>query len=205
MWRAWTPREAADRLSDVAVPWYVAAGWAIDLFLGEQRREHEDLEIAVPADRFGEVVGALGDAEWFVPGSVDGAGMVWPLAGAGETLDEHHQTWARERSTGFWRIDVFREPSAGGQWVSRRHPDITLPYSELILHTEDGIPFARPEAVLLFKAKHLRPKDQGDLEAVLPHLDVAARGRLAAWLAMVHPGHKWSHELGERRGDGQHC
>jgi Aminoglycoside-2''-adenylyltransferase len=34
----------------------LAAGWAIDLFLGGPRREHEDLEIAVPGDRFDELV-----------------------------------------------------------------------------------------------------------------------------------------------------
>jgi hypothetical protein len=34
---------------------YVAAGWALDLFLGRQTRPHEDLEIGVPADRFDEV------------------------------------------------------------------------------------------------------------------------------------------------------
>ena len=41
------------------MPWRVSAGWAIDLFLGGERREHEDLELAVPADRFGEIAAAL--------------------------------------------------------------------------------------------------------------------------------------------------
>jgi hypothetical protein len=30
-------------------PWYVAAGWALELFTGDAAREHDDLEIAVPA------------------------------------------------------------------------------------------------------------------------------------------------------------
>src|SRR6478752_2508902 len=41
-WDAWTPAEAAVRLQGVDAPWYVAAGWAIDLFLGEHRRERGD-------------------------------------------------------------------------------------------------------------------------------------------------------------------
>ncbi len=45
-------------------------------------------------------------------------------------------------------------------WVCRRDPSITLPYSELILHTRTGVPYLAPEVVLLFKAKHLRPKDR---------------------------------------------
>ncbi|MFF1908028.1 nucleotidyltransferase domain-containing protein [Kitasatospora sp. NPDC058218] len=36
-------------------PWYVAGGWAVDLFRGEQTRGHGDLEIAVPAARFPEI------------------------------------------------------------------------------------------------------------------------------------------------------
>jgi hypothetical protein len=45
----WRPEQIAERLAGVSVPWYIAAGWALDLFRGEQTREHEDIEIAVPA------------------------------------------------------------------------------------------------------------------------------------------------------------
>ena len=49
LWDAWHPANVAlSRLAGVDVPWYVAAGWALDLFRGGQTREHEDLEIAVP-------------------------------------------------------------------------------------------------------------------------------------------------------------
>jgi hypothetical protein len=66
-WDAWRPGHVARLLAGVRPPWCVAAGWAIDLFLGGQRREHEDLEIAVPRDRFGEVAEALTGYELFVP------------------------------------------------------------------------------------------------------------------------------------------
>ena len=54
-WDSWRPEEAAQRFAGVQAPWYVAAGWAIDLFLGRERREHEDLDLAVPEPRFAEV------------------------------------------------------------------------------------------------------------------------------------------------------
>jgi hypothetical protein len=47
-WPAWHPRDAAALLAECPVPWCVAAGWAIDLHLGQQTREHSDLEIAIP-------------------------------------------------------------------------------------------------------------------------------------------------------------
>ena len=62
----------------------------------------------------------------------------------------------------------------------------------MIERTEDGIPYARPEIVLLFKAKHPdRPKDEADLAAVLPSLGPSRRRWLAESLALVHPGHPW--------------
>jgi hypothetical protein len=176
----------------VQAPWYVAAGWAIDLFLGGQRREHEDLEIAVPRDRFAEFAEVLKGFELFVP---VGPGRVRPLVSA-EQLETSHQTWVREPGTGLWRLDVFREPADGDTWICRRDEHIRLPYSDVIERTADGIPYARPEIVLLFKAKHAeRPRDQVDFADVVPRLDPERRRWLAEALARVHPGHIWLAEL----------
>lgn len=188
-WDAWRPEEIAVRLAgvDVDVPWCVAGGWAIDLFLGSQRREHDDLEIAVPADRFGPIEVALPCLEFFVVGD----GLAWPLAGNRDRFEAHHQTWGRERETGAWRVDVFREPHDGDVWVARRDARIRMPYADLIRRTGDGVPYARPEVILLFKAKATRPKDEDDFAAVLPRLSADARRWLYDALALVHPGHAW--------------
>ncbi len=190
-WVPWRPEDAARRFAAVEAPWAVAAGWAIDLFLGRARREHEDLEVAVPAGRFSESVRRLSELELYVVGP----GIVEPLERAGNLLGTHHQTWGLDRAANRWRIDLFREPSDGDTWICRRDERIRLPYAELIEHTADGIPYVRPEVVLLFKAKDARPKDESDLAAVLPHLDRARRGRLRDWLELVHPGHFWLGDL----------
>ena len=97
---------------------------------------------------------------------------------------------------GVWRVDLFREPSEGDTWIARRDESIRLPYAELIRFTADGIPYARPEVAILFKAKHTREKDEADLAAVLPRLSEADRHWFADALARVHPGHRWLAELG---------
>jgi hypothetical protein len=193
-WEAWRPEQVKRLLAGVAAPWYVAAGWAIDLFLGGRRRDHEDIEIAVPRERLGEVLDALVGFELFAAG-VPRPGLVTPLEHVGDALETYHQTWVREQSTGVWRLDVFREPSDGDTWICRRDERIRLPYDEVIEHTADGIPYGRPEIVLLFKAKHARPKDDGDLGAVLPHLGPERRRWLSDALKLVHPGHRWIGEL----------
>jgi hypothetical protein len=195
-WEAWRPRDVARLLVGVQAPWYVAAGWAIDLFLGGQRREHEDLEIAVPSVRFDEVVEALPGLEVFVIGPEPG--IATPLEQARDLLEPTHQTWLREPTSG-WRLDVFREPSEGETWVCRRDARIRMPYDRVIERTRDGIPYGRPEIVLLYKAKHARPKDDGDFAAALPRLEPARRRWLAEALELVHPGHRWLAELTDRK------
>ena len=184
-WDSWTPREAALHLARLEAPWYVAAGWALDLFLGRRTREHDDLEIGVPAHRFAEVRDALEDFELVVVGD----GKAWPTTES--TLATHRQTWVRERAGAPWRLDVFREPWDDDVWVLARDPRIRLSAASLIAYTAEGIPYARPDVVLLLKANASRPKDEIDFATTVPHLDAAQRAWLREALALVHPGHRW--------------
>ncbi len=194
-WAAWEPAEAADRLAGVQAPWYVAAGWAIDLFLGGKRREHEDLEIAIPAVSLPELVDTLAGFEIYAV-RVPGKGIFTPLAESGPGLSETHQTWVRDPESGDWKLDLFREPSTGETWICRRDERIGMPFSEAIRFTDDGIPYGRPEIVLLFKARHsAQEKNQADFAAALPRLGPEERDRLAGWLDLVHPGHEWIEPL----------
>lgn len=182
----WAPGQVAQYLAGIAAPWCVAAGWALDLFRGVQTREHGDIEIAVPAATFPEV------RERFPAYAFDavGGGRIWEEA-TPDVLAATHQTWLRERATGKYLLDVFREPHDGETWICRRDETIRLPRSEVIGHTPDGIPYLAPELVLLFKAKRPRPKDQADFDGTIPHMSTAQRATLAGLLARVHPGHRW--------------
>ncbi|TYR51444.1 nucleotidyltransferase domain-containing protein [Streptomyces parvus] len=186
----WTPGEVARRLAGVQAPWYVAAGWALDLFRGRQTRAHGDIEIAVPAGRFPEVrrrfPGYVFDAA--------GSGRIWEDA-APDVLAAVHQTWLRDPATGDYLLDVFREPHDGDTWICRRDGSVRFPYDEIVHRTRDGIPYLAPELVLLFKAKHARPKDQADFDAAVPYLTSEQRACLAGLLDRVHPGHPWAAAL----------
>jgi hypothetical protein len=192
-WEAWRPDQVAGLLRGVSAPWYIAGGWAIDLFLGEERRAHEDLEIGVPSSRFEEVAEALRGFELFV---ITGPLEAIPLALAGDRLADTHQTWVREPATDAWRLDIFREPSDGDTWICRRDSAIRLPYAQLVERTDEGIPYGRADVVLLFKAK--RPdeeKNRSDFAAALPRLVAERRRWLREAIARVHPGHPWLREL----------
>jgi hypothetical protein len=186
----WTPGEVAQHLAGIAAPWCVAAGWALDLFRGSQTREHGDIEVAIPAATFPEVRNRFPGYAFDAVSS----GRIWENAAPG-VLAVTHQTWLRDPATGNYLLDVFREPHDGQIWVCRRDETIRLPYSEIIHHTPHGIPYLAPELVLLFKAKHVRAKDQADFDGTIPLMTPAQRTALAGLLARVHPGHRWLAKL----------
>lgn len=182
----WAPREVARRLAGIDAPWCVVAGWALDLFRGEQTRAHGDIEIAIPAARFPDV------RDCFPEHVFDGVGggRIWQDA-TPDVLAATRQTWLRDPATGDYLLDVFRESHDGDIWICRMDTTIRFPYAEIIHHNDHGVPYLAPELVLLFKAKHARPKDQSDFTATIPHMTPHQRETLTTLLARLHPTHPW--------------
>ena len=98
-WRPWTPAEVADRLAGVGVPWCVVGGWSIDLFLGEETREHEDLEIATHREHLRAIRDALPDMVFHAVGD----GQVCRLGPDEEPPLERHQNWVLDVGAQLWR------------------------------------------------------------------------------------------------------
>jgi hypothetical protein len=55
----------------------------------------------------------------------------------------------------------------------------------------DGLPYLKPEIVLLFKARLRRGKDEADFIGLLPHLSATGRAFLDAALRISEPDHPW--------------
>jgi ribosomal protein S18 acetylase RimI-like enzyme/uncharacterized protein (DUF952 family) len=174
-------------------PWWIAGGWAIDLFLGEVTRPHADLEISVLDGDQRALHAHLRD--WDVRIAAGGALHPWN----GEPLVRpHHQLWARaepglgdtveEFSAHPTMIGVLIEEHRGDVWRFRRDGRVTRPVAELgAMH--GGLPSIAPEVALLFKARDLRHKDRRDFERVASRLDASARGWLRSALDVLYPGH----------------
>jgi hypothetical protein len=190
-WRPWTPAEVARRLAGVDVPWSVVGGWAIDLFLGEQTRHHEDLEIAVTRADFPAVRRAL---DGFALHAV-GDGRVRALAAGEPPPQETHQNWVLDVEADVWRMDVMLEPGDPTTWVYRRDESIRAPRPFMVGRSVEGVPFLEPHGALLFKAEGTRPKDEADLASCLSRLGGGRRAWLAAALARTQPGHPWLERL----------
>jgi hypothetical protein len=135
-WAAWHPWDFAARMEGAGFPWFVAGGWAIDLFLGKRTHDHEDLEIAVAYSFFESLLLRFPEFDFWVP---QGEHKLTPMNT--ETLaGESHQTWAYDRSAQVWRFDVFREPHDGDTWICRRDASIRRPYPDVFEVSADGSP-----------------------------------------------------------------
>jgi uncharacterized protein (DUF952 family) len=190
-------RRAVEVMAGFAAPWWVAGGWALDLFLGHQSRPHADLELSVlAADQQALFEHLRG---WDLRLAAPGASLpAWD----GTTIrPPFHQVWARrgpgrpacpdQFAADPTMVGFLLEQGTRDRWEFRRHPAITRPLDQVGATTGDGVGFVRPEVALLFKAKAPRFKDQRDFDRTLPRLDRAARVWLAAALAQAHPGHPW--------------
>jgi hypothetical protein len=178
----WAPLsldEVAELLRDFSAPWWIAGGHALELFLGRTIRQHEDIDVAVL--RSDQLTFQRHLRGWDLQIAHGGRLTPWP---EGKELEPpEHGIWARREAGGPWELQVLFDSDTGGVWHYRRDPAVRLPVDDLGLVSTQGLPYLRPEIVLLFKAKAPREKDEADLEAVLPALDAAARARLRRWLA----------------------
>lgn len=190
LWKPYTPEEVRLRMQGFGLPWYVVGGWALDLWSGSQTRDHADLEICVLAEDLDQALSHLHPLNFYAAQ----AGGLTALETKGATTGAS-QFWGLDATVQAWRIDVMVERGGATTWVYKRDPAITLPRHMAILGSKRGLPFLVPEAVLLFKAKACRPKDQMDFERVLPKLDHGAREWLYHCLHTEDPTHTWLQRL----------
>jgi hypothetical protein len=194
-WCAWSPGEAATHLAGISAPWCVAGGWALDLWRGRQTRLHDDLEIAILRPQFDVFRRRFRELQMDLDFFAVGSGEVSALPASSEPPAGKHQVWLLERPTRVWRLDMFLEPGDADTWVCRRDEAIRRRRPEIMGTTADGVPYLKPEGVLLYKAKAARPKDEADFAASAPFLDEAARRWLKSALQLAHPGHRWIEAL----------
>lgn len=190
----WDPidlHEVVRIFQPLGVRWWIAGGWALDLHLGRQTREHEDMDVGIlRLDHLAVQEQLVG--EWQLFKTKQPGLAPWP---AGEVLPtEVNDVWIRRGEGAPWAFQLAIVETEGGEWVYHRLPSIRRPLEETLLQTEDGIPYLRPEIQLLYKggSRARRPKDFADLQRMLPALTESEFGWLHAALKRQCPdGHEW--------------
>lgn len=170
--------------------WYIASGWAVDLFLNRVTRVHHDVDIVIPrADQINLQL-YLADRGWRWLTPLDGRLEPWPRHM--RLALPRHQAHAHRDGV---MLDCLLTDIEHGVWHYRRAPAILRAHERMALRSPLGLPYLAPELVLLFKSRSSsnqeRAKDQADFEQAAPHLEPERRAWLRWALTATTPDHPW--------------
>ena len=196
----WAPLSVGEMQAVMAgfpAPWWIAGGWAVDLALGRQTRQHGDIDIAVlrchqPA-LFEHLRG------WDVQIAVSGTFALWR---EGDWLEggERFQFWVRREPSTPWAFEILLEETEGADWLYRRNTAVRRPLAEFGAHDAGGTPHVSLPVALLYKSKgHDTPRNAADFDVAKAALDAPARAWLTSALKATQPGHPWIARLSEDR------
>lgn len=185
-WQPVDPREARSLLGHIPTSWWVAGGWALDLFIGQQSRPHKDLDIGILRRDLRQVLSALSGWEFFE--ARDGE-LFGPLTT--DAREDVNSLWGRRTHTGEWVLELVLDDSEGDQWVFRRDRRIRRALDTVIRHDPERTPYLAPEIQLLYKASHIRAEDNSDFDRVTRYLDDPSRRWLSCALSQLDQHHQW--------------
>jgi hypothetical protein len=171
--------------------WFIAGGWAIDLYLERETRQHEDIEIAIFRRDQIALQNYLGD--WVLTKAVNGTLSEWNRNE--RLIPPVHEIHCFNESAKLSSLEVLLNETDESNWLYRRNAKVAKPLSKLYLTSHLGINFLRPEVILLYKSKHPRLKDEQDFESVAPSLDLENKEWLKNALAVCYGEHSWIQRL----------
>lgn len=183
-WRPISPKEAAALFHAADFPWWIAGGWAIELFVQHAVRPHDDTDIGIlRSDQASLHTLLFGWELW----AADGPDHLRRWLPGEHLVQGIHDVWCRPSTSGPWALQVQINESQGDVWIYRRDRSVRRPLSELTIAADDGTPFLCPEVQLLFKSKSTRPQDVVDFRPCVPLLRREQRLWLAHHLPAAHP------------------
>jgi len=189
-WQPLSVDEAGRVFEGAPFKWWISGGHALDLYVGDRWREHDDLDVGICRSETSRVYEWLG--EWDLWLAAVGELSPWDGRQLNLGRDENN-VWARRNTRGRWAIDLTVNECSGNKWIYRRDASVTRDWGAAVLESPWGIPYLAPELQLLFKSKHLRAKDHADASHVIPVMGGERRAWLSVRLSREHP---WQEIIG---------
>ena len=170
-------------------PWFIAGGWAIDVFIGQETREHADIEIGMFRHDQMDLQHYLN--QWRFEKVIKGTLHPWKQEFLQLPIHELHAT----NTLGGYKLEILLNEKENGLWKFRRCPEITRPLNAVWSTSHLGIPYLNPEIVLLYKAKNTRSKDHQDFLNVKDFLHQEQKAWLREAIQLHEPEHIWLKDL----------
>jgi hypothetical protein len=176
-----------DLMQNYSGSWYFAGGWGVDLNIGHQTREHQDVEIAIPRSDQMLIRDYLPtETQWFY--AKDSELHLWNEDVALKLpVHEIHATLLSGM-----KIEILLNEFSSGEWIYRRNFEVKR---SLDFFSQDAPPRLPAEVLLLYKAQHGREKDQQDFKSLLPLMNSEQKDWLKQSLLKAHPEHEWIKQI----------
>jgi len=188
------PLKVASLMHEFEPDWFIAGGWAIDLYLEKQTRPHEDIEIAIFRKDQTALQNYLNG--WILKKAENDTLLDWKKDEFLELpIFEIHCFNEKNEKSKLRFLEVLLNESNGKEWTFRRNKSVTKPLSKLYLTSNFGIKFLCPEVVLLYKSKNPRVKDEQDFQAVIKHLNAKSKEWLKNAISVCYSQHHWLESL----------
>ncbi|WP_102275539.1 nucleotidyltransferase domain-containing protein [Cytobacillus massiliigabonensis] len=172
-------------MSNFNKKWFFAGGWAIDLFLGIETRDHHDLEIGIFREDQMKLKEFL--SPWEFKKVCKGEFTPWDNEYIKLPLHEIHAI----NHANNYELEILLNESDAENWKFRRDVRISYPIQSVIRFSETGLPYLAPEIVLLYKIKNTREKDHKDFLSVKDFLKSKQKNWLRQAIKIHEPKHDW--------------
>ena len=188
-WQPLTIPELVTVMAQVEAPWWIAGGWTVDLHVGRQTRDHDDIDVLVMRPDIAAVRRAVPTWDLHL---ADPPGTLRPWAADEELPDRVIDIWCRRTTSDPWQLQLMVNDTDGPDWVYRRDPRVRRNRKELDgPASTPGLPVLAPEVQLVYKSKDPRPKDNADFTTLTPALSDEQSRWLREALLVTSPGHPW--------------
>jgi hypothetical protein len=191
-WEEFDPSRLLEIMSSFEAPWWIAGGWALDLWMGRETRTHQDLDVAILRRDQLELYRALHGWELYYATSDH---RLLPLQTNQWLRSPIHGVWTRRAHDAPWLCEFLLNEHEGTDWVYREDPAVRMPLANVGIVVSGNIPILVPEVVLLYKAHERTEKDEADFQAALPRLTSPAKSWLLHAVNESLPNHPWAARL----------
>lgn len=183
-WKPWTIEKIKTTFNDFE--WILAGGFALELFVGKNYRNHADIDILVARENQKKLFDSIDESKIFI--AKDGKLTAFEKNRFYEF--PFQDVWILDDDLLSWCLQVMLYDVEEGLWIYKREKSIKL-RNDFLFWEKEGIKIIKPEIQLLYKSKSIRPKDEKDFQIVKEKLDESAKKWLNDALKKCYGRHKW--------------
>lgn len=125
VWKPLSITEIQSIFSIIPIQWWIAGGWALDIYLQKITRAHDDIDIVIFRSEH-LILKRLLDRDWEMFIAYKGQLTPW---NKNQLLDSHFDNiWVKKKDESTWAFQVMILDTEEKDWIYKRDNTIRKPY-----------------------------------------------------------------------------